>query len=285
MDDTRSSIPTFASRTPMRIAGVDLTVRDLDRTLEFYRDEIGLALIDRDKVSARLGAGNIPFLTLRHRPDAIPDDRRSAGLFHTAFLMPTRADLARFVRHAAKRRTHITGAADHLVSEAIYLDDPEGNGVEVYVDRPPETWTHSDGEIDMTTDPLDLDDLLQMGGDSEFTGAPPGARIGHVHLRVGDVPSAERFYHGLLGFDVTHRWRGAAFMSSGGYHHHLAANTWSSSGAGLRNDAQAGLALLTIEVEPAAFDALTARLNAAGLAGIAEEFRDPWGTRIRAKRA
>lgn len=278
--------PTFANQTPIRIAGVDLTVRDLDRTLAFYRDEIGLALIDRDAAGARLGAGDIPFLTLWHRPDALPDDPRSAGLFHTAFLMPTRADLARFVLHVARRRTPISGVADHLVSEAIYLDDPEGNGVELYFDRPPETWTRRGGEIEITTDPLDLDDLTRAAGDDTvFAGAPAGARIGHVHLRVGDMPAAERFYHDLLGFDVTRRLHGAAFMSSGGYHHHVAANTWRSSGAGPRDEGRAGLALLTIEAEPAAHEALAARLDAAGLGGIEGEVRDPWGTRIRAKRA
>ena len=256
-------------------------MRDLERTLTFYQDEIGLALIDRDTAGARLGVGHLPLLTLWHRPDASPDDPRSAGLFHTAFLMPTRADLARFVLHIARRRTPISGVADHLVSEAIYLDDPEGNGVEVYCDRPPETWTRTGDQIEITTDPLDVEDLVRAAGDdAAYRGAPAGARIGHVHLRVGDVATAERFYHETIGLDVTRRRHGASFMSSGGYHHHIAANVWRSSGAGPREENRAGLALVTIEAEGAAYDALAARLDAAGIAGIGPRLPRPWGTRI-----
>ena len=283
MDATSpSAVPTFASRAPLRIAGVDLAVRDLERTLAFYHDEIGLELIDRDTAGARLGVGSVPFLTLWHRPQASPDDARSAGLFHTAFLMPTRADLARFALHLARRRTAVSGVADHLVSEAIYLDDPEGNGVEVYSDRPAETWRRDGDQIEITTDPLDIEDLVRAAADdTAFSGAPAGARIGHVHLRVGDVATAERFYHDIIGFDVTRRRHGASFMSSGGYHHHIAANIWRSSGAGPREEDRAGLALVTIAADPAAYDAAAARLGTAGIAAADRDIRDPWGTRIK----
>lgn len=288
MDDTGPSPrPTCANMTPLRIGGVGLAVRDLERTLAFYRDAIGLDVIGHDTSGAELGAGGVPFLTLQYRPQARPDDPRGAGLFHTAFLLPTRADLARFVLHLARSRTPVTGTADHLVSEAIYLDDPDGNGVEVYVDRPAETWKRNGTEIEITTDPLDIDDLVAAAGSGgEYSGsegwrAPAGARIGHVHLRVGDVAGAERFYRDLLGFDVTHRYRGASFLSSGGYHHHVAANIWHSTGAGQRDGDRAGLAFVRIDAAPAAFDALAARLEAAGIARPpVGSLRDPWGTRI-----
>jgi len=287
MDEIASSArPTFANRTPLRIGAVELAVRDLDRTLAFYRDEIGLEPIDQGADHARLGAGGAAFLTLHHRPDVRPDDRRSAGLFHTAFLMPTRADLARFLLHIWRRRTPVSGVADHLVSEAIYLDDPEGNGVEVYCDRPPDTWRREGELIVLPTDPLDLDDLAQAAGTGEFGGAPAGLRIGHVHLRVGDAAAAERFYHDILGFDVTWRTRGAAFLSSGGYHHHLAANAWSSRGAGRRDDDRAGLARVAIDAASEAYETVTRRIDEAGLARAQDGgVRDPWGTRLHFTKA
>ena len=274
-----SSEPTFASRTPVRIGAVALAVRDLDRMLAYYRDAIGLDVIARDHGSAVLGAGGVSFLTLEHRPQARPDDGRGAGLFHTAFLMPTRADLARFVLHIASRRVAVTGVADHHVSEAIYLDDPEGNGVEVYADRPAAKWRRDGAKIEITTETLDMNGLIDTArADPRYHKAPAGLRVGHVHLRVGDVAAAERFYDEQLGLDVTWRVPGAAFLSSGGYHHHLAANVWRSAGAGRRDDDRAGLAQLTLEVEPDIYAAMLQRLEAGGL--DRDDLRDPWGTRI-----
>src|ERR1700719_3361456 len=135
-----SASPTFASRAPLHIGAIALKVRDLDRLTGFYRDVLGLAVLTRDKDGAVLGAGGVPFVHLEHRSAAKPDDTREAGLYHTAFLMPTRGDLARWILHVARNRVRLTGASDHAVSEAFYLDDPEGNGIEVYYDRPLETW-------------------------------------------------------------------------------------------------------------------------------------------------
>src|SRR5436309_459558 len=135
-----SALPTFASRTPLHIGAVGLAVRDIDRLTAFYRDVLGLAVLDRRDNTAALGAGGVPLVHLEHRPRAKPDDTREAGLYHTAFLMPTRADLARWILHAARTKVPLTGASDHAVSEAFYLDDPEGNGIEVYSDRPAESW-------------------------------------------------------------------------------------------------------------------------------------------------
>jgi catechol 2,3-dioxygenase len=186
-----SATPTFASRTPLHIGAVALKARDLAALTAFYRDAIGLAVLDHDKEGATLGAGGVPLVHLEHAPNAKPDDPRTAGLYHTAFLVPTRADLARWLLYVAQRHVPLTGASDHFVSEAIYLDDPEGNGVEVYRDRGPDEWEWTGDSLKITTDPLDLDDLVSAAGSETWTGAPDGMRIGHVHLRVGDVEAAE----------------------------------------------------------------------------------------------
>ena len=285
-----SSIPTFANRTPLHIGAVGLKVREIEGVTAFYRDVLGLAVLDRTNERTTLGAGGVPFVHLEHRPDAMPDDPREAGLYHTAFLMPTRGDLARWILHVARRKVALTGASDHAVSEAFYLDDPEGNGVEVYYDRPAETWEWTGSDLKITTDPLDIDSILrEVAPGATYPSAPDGLRIGHVHLRVGDVARAEAFYRDTLGLDVTRRRHGAIFMSSGRYHHHIAANVWHSAAAGERNENRAGLSWLALEAADAtAFDAGKARLAQAGAelaatsAGIATA--DPWGTRLRITR-
>src|SRR6516162_7968554 len=282
-----SAMPTFASRTPLHIGAICLAVRDLEKVTAFYRDALGLSVLDHSKTGTALGAGAVPFVHLEHRPDAKRDDAREAGLYHTAFLMPTRADLARWVRHVARTRVALTGATDHAVSEAFYLDDPEGNGIEVYYDRPRETWEWTGDALKITTDPLDIDDILrEVPSTAAFPGAPDGFRIGHVHLRVGDVARAEAFYRDALGLDVTRRRHGASFMSSGRYHHHIAANVWHSAGAAVRDPDRAGLSLLVLEAADAnTLAEIRARLARGGIpfressAGI--ETSDPWGTRLR----
>jgi catechol 2,3-dioxygenase len=291
MDATNpSATPTFASRTPLHIGAVALKVRDLDRLTAYYRDALGLAVLDRTATGATLGAGGVPFLHLEHAPGAQPDDTRTAGLYHTAFLMPTRGDLARWLLHAAQKRIPLTGASDHAVSEAIYLDDPEGNGVEVYRDRGIDEWVWQDGMVKMTTAALDLDDLVRAAGNEGFAGAPDGLRIGHIHLRVGNVEQAEKFYRDVVGLDVIRRRGGATFMSSGRYHHHVGSNVWHSAGAGKRDDDRAGLAWFAFEAaDPAAFDTVAERLAKAGVPFETTETglvtADPWGTKVRFDRA
>lgn len=283
-----SAQPTFASRAPIHVGGVGLTVRDLGKVAAFYRDVIGLTLIEGNPSKVRLGAGGVGFLELTQHPGIALDDGRSAGLYHTAFLMPTRGDLARWVMHIANNRTPISGASDHGVSEAFYLDDPEGNGVEVYADRPPELWDWRDGMVNMPTVPLDIGKLVAVLGErpEPYRGAPDGLRIGHVHLRVGDLTPAERFYREGVGLDLTRKRHGAAFMSSGHYHHHVAANVWQSDGAGQRDPNRAGLDWFALEVaDPTARDAIAARLREQGASvtpvGNAIEATDPWGTKLR----
>lgn len=289
MDATNPSAnPTAASRAPVHIGAVGMVVRDLDRLTAYYRNLLGLTETGRSADSVTLGVDGIDLLELVHRPDALPDDTREAGLYHTAFLMPTRADLARWILHVAKARVPISGASDHDVSEAIYLDDPEGNGIEVYSDRPSEHWRRDGKVIFQKTDPLDIDAIVREvdPATATYPAAPGGLRVGHIHLRVGDVPQSEAFYCGLLGLEVTRRRAGATFISSGGYHHHVGANVWHSDGAGRRNPKRAGLGWFGIEVNDAAtLDNLKQALAAAGSAiddspgGFATA--DPWGTRIR----
>ncbi len=277
----------FAHRTPLRIGAVSLVVQDLGRMADFYRDVLGLAVIERTDTHAKLGAGGTVLLVLDHRPAAPFERPGSAGLFHTAFLMPTRRDLARWLVHAASNRVRLTGFSDHSVSEAIYLDDPEGNGIEVYADRAPDQWRWEAGAVVMSTEPLDINDLVSLTNIrvNDYAGAPEGLRIGHVHLRVGDLGPAAGFY-AAVGLAPTRQRPGAAFMSSGRYHHHLGLNVWQSRGAGRRETGSTGLGWFSLEAETA--DVLAAqerRLREAGMvlttsaAGI--EAADPWGTAVR----
>jgi len=280
--------PTFANRTPMRVGMVTLRVRDLDLVADYYRDAIGLTVMHRTATGARLGSGGVALLDLERREGATREARNAAGLYHTAFLMPTRKDLARWLVHAAANKIPLTGFADHRVSESVYLDDPEGNGIEVYADRAPELWQWNGGTVTMATDQLDIDDLLKLTDTrtSNYAKAPDNLRIGHMHLRVGDLEQADRFYSGVIGFDPTRKRSGAAFLSSGRYHHHLGINVWQSSGAGQRDDAATGLAWFSLEI--AAEEMLQAqrqRLRQTGAPTIALpdgiETADPWGTKVR----
>jgi len=281
-----SSQVTFANRTPLRIGAVGLKARDLERLTDFYSQAIGLDLIDRDAKTAHLGAGGVTLLELEAAPNATPDDPRTAGLYHTAFLQPTRADLGRWLVHAARNRVALTGASDHAVSEAIYLDDPEGNGIEVYRDRLPDEWRWNGDRIHMTTERLDLDNLAADAGNTAYAGAPQGLRIGHIHLRVGDLAATQKFYCDGVGLNPTAGRHGALFMSSGRYHHHIGSNIWHSAGAGKRDDERAGLAWFSIEAaSETEREAALARLKSANVplnsSTHGAEVRDPYGTRVR----
>lgn len=273
---------------PMRIGSVRLKVRDLDAVSSFYQRVLGLGPIAGGPHRITLGTGNTPLLELEGDPGLSPLDPRQAGLFHTAFLMPSRADLARWVGHVAAARVALQGASDHIVSEAIYLADPEGNGIEVYADRPVSRWHGESGEIRMRTDPLDLQDLLLSAEGTEWSGFPEGGRIGHVHLQVGDTAEADRFYRDVLGFDIAARYPGASFYGSGGYHHQLAGNVWNSRRAGRRPEGMAGLDAVEIVVHDATdLTPIAARAEDAGIESIRSAdgltLRDPWGTAITLK--
>lgn len=263
------SIVPFAATTPVHVSKVGLAARDAETVAEYYRDVIGLADLSRRGGTIVLGAGDQPLLEIAEDKALRPDDTRQAGLFHTAFLLPQRSDLARWARRAMERHVRIDGASDHLVSEAIYLSDPEGNGIEIYADRPREDWPFEGSQVKMATLPLDFKNLIATisNEDAGWNGAPEGSVVGHVHLRVGDPAEAELWWREEMGFDTMARYGGkAVFLSSGGYHHHIGANAWQSASAGLRDPGRAGLAW----VELAAREA--------GHAGVKT---DPWGNEIR----
>ncbi|MDE1566584.1 VOC family protein [Aquabacter sediminis] len=275
-----TSLPIAPGAIPALSMGrVVLTVNDLDLVARFYRNVLGFEALRSDGTVAELGAGGDVLLELRQDRAARRATPREAGLFHTAFLLPERADLARWVKHAAAARAPVVGASDHLVSEAIYLSDPEGNGVEIYADRPPQAWTWDAGTVHMATEPLDVDDLVQAAGSSSWRGAPEGTRVGHVHLKVGALPPAEDFYAGLLGFGITSRYPGGTFYALDHYHHHLATNVWNSRGAGVRAFPSTGLAAFEIALDADRLAAIAAR--AGQEAADTLELTDPWGTAVR----
>jgi catechol 2,3-dioxygenase len=259
------AIPRPTSAAPLEVARVALVVNDLAAVARFYEGALGLERLGSDGGTVRLGAGGRALLELRGDPAAPRAGRREAGLFHTAFLLPSRGALGAWLRHAADLGLPLQGASDHIVSEALYLSDPEGNGIEVYADRPRERWTAPDGTVRMSTDPLDAEGLLAAAA-APWAGAPEGTVVGHVHLQVGDVAEAERFYAGALGLEVMARYPGAAFLATGGYHHHLGVNAWTSRGAGPRRPEATGLAEVVLAAEP----------GAAAPGALA----DPWGTRV-----
>lgn len=211
---------------------VELSVSDLDRTLDYWQREIGLRVLERENGRASLGT-DAELVRFVEQPGALPDTGHT-GLFHVALLVPDRPSLAQWLAHAARDRTPLTGLSDHAVSEAIYLSDPDQHGIEIYADRPRELWEGRVGQL-MTTFPLDVDDLLTELVDpanEPFEGLPDGTVVGHTHLRVANVDDTVAFYRDLLGFDLQAQLGpAAAFLSAGGYHHHVGANTWQSRGA------------------------------------------------------
>ncbi len=267
------------------LGAVSLTVADLPRSLSFYTERLGFRLHARDGGAARLGAGGIDILELVESPRA----RRApgtAGLYHFAVLLPSRAALARSLAHLAETHTPLQGAADHRVSEALYLADPEGNGIEIYRDRPRDEWVWDDGALRMTTDPLDVDALREEGAASPAArrGVPEGTILGHVHLHVAHIAPAERFYRDVLGFDLTTRYGAtASFFSAGGYHHHVACNTWAGVGAPPRPEGALGLREFVVRLPDAdEIERVLVRVRAAGVSVEAPaSVRDPSGNRVR----
>jgi catechol 2,3-dioxygenase len=232
------------------IGQVSLTVRDLDRSLPFYRDVLGFTEARREgQVSFLAPPGGRVLIELHERKDAIARPRRSAGLFHFAILVPSRAALGRSLRRLAGQRWPISGAADHLVSEALYLADPDGLGIEIYRDLPRDSWRFNDGELAMATDPLDLDAIHdEPGAETPWNGLEAGTVMGHVHLHVPHLDTAEAFYCGQIGFEpMVRRYPGALFVAAGGYHHHLGLNTWVGVGAPPPPENAVGLRSFTIE--------------------------------------
>jgi catechol 2,3-dioxygenase len=270
------------------IGKVRLRVADIDALSEFYERVVGLRDVERDGELVRLGPeGGEPLVELVAAPGAPTAPSFSTGLFHLAILVPDRAELARSLRRVASAGWRLTGASDHLVSEALYLRDPEGNGIEIYRDRPRDQWGREGGELRMATLPLDLEAVLgELGdGDEAANGMPAATTIGHVHLQVADIPSAEGFYNGALGLDVTVRsYPGALFLAAGGYHHHLGVNTWQSQGAPPPPDGALGLDRYELVLpSPDERDAAAERLGESGDPVRLDEgvlATDPSGNRV-----
>ncbi len=281
--------PVLAN-APHRVGRVSLVVRDLDRISDFYQSVLGLDRLEQSSARVRLGTRSSVLLELAKDEAARPRGPREAGLFHTAFLLPERRDLGAWLSHARDARVRLTGAADHLVSEAVYLNDPEGNGIEIYVDRPSHIWTGDGGRIVMATDPLDLDSLHKASLETSWSGFPDEGVVGHVHLQVGDLASADAFYRGLLGFEITTDYPGASFYGSGGYHHQLAGNIWNSRGAPVRADRATGLADVEILVAGEILERVRSIRPASQASPVAANgdhlsLRDPWGTSITLRAA
>lgn len=286
---TAARAPEFRLPSTTRLGPVHLQVADLGRSIAYYEQIIGLRTLERSGDAARLAGATDgdALVDLQARPGARPIPRHGRlGLYHFAILLPDRRALGRFVAHLARGGQRLA-AADHAVSEAIYLSDPDGLGIEVYADRPRDTWRFDGGEIHMVSEPLDLDDLVAAGGGAAWDGAPSGTTIGHVHLHVGDLAQGRAFYHGALGFDVTvSSYPGALFLSAGGYHHHLGTNTWAAAATPAAPD-EARL----LEWHVALPDAVSRDRAAASLAAASFEVernaegdvvsRDPWGTQVR----
>jgi len=251
-----------------RLGGVELTVTDLDRALDFYTRVIGLSVRERGERHAALHAGGEDLVTLRAEPGAHPAGRH-AGLYHYALLFPTREELARVARRVAESRTRIDGASDHGTHEAIYLPDPDGNGIELAADRPREQWPDMGGGdlLGAGPAPLDVGSLFACIGDAEPTAlADPGLRMGHIHLHVGDVDAATRFYSDGLGFEVKATLPTAVFVSAGGYHHHVAYNIWRGAGVGPAPADAVGLRhWMLVTASAAERDAVASRLAAQGV--------------------
>lgn len=259
---------------------VALTVNDLDKVGAFYEKAVGLHRLSSDGTVALYGAGNAVLLELRQDKAARRRSPREAGLFHTAFLLPSRQDLARWTRSAAESHLPVIGASDHGVSEAIYLSDPEGNGVEIYADRLPSAWKRQGEMIEMPSDALDIEDLLADADAGHWQGFPGGARIGHVHLQVGAIAPAEQFYSGVLGLGITCRYPGGTFFAAAGYHHHIATNIWNSRGASVRDYPSTGLASLNIHVGQDRLKDIRTRAQAPLTSADRLVVSDPWGTEI-----
>lgn len=267
--ETTMSERPFAATTPTHIGRIGLVARDAPALAAYYRDVVGLSELANTGGHITLGVGSRPLLEIEQSAAVRPDDPRSAGLYHTAFLLPSRADLGRWIRHAIDKRIPVDGASDHLVSEALYLTDPEGNGVEIYADRPADTWSGDGKSVRMGTNQLDVPGVLGSvpAGDAGWTGAPEESLIGHVHLRVGDSRDAEAWWNSEIGFDTVLNYGGqAVFLSSGGYHHHIGANSWQSAGAGPRDKDRTGLQWVEL-------------LSKGPV--VERSFVDPWGTEVR----
>ncbi len=265
-----SGANTLPAAAPLSIGAVGLRVQEAETLARWYETTLGLERIASTADSIHLGAGGRAFLELTETAGLHRARPSAAGLYHTAFLLPARADLAAWVRHAVDTRIPVDGASDHVVSEAIYLTDPEGNGVEIYADRPQGGWEWANGEVRMGGGPIDFENLMTLASAFSLPGysAPAATQIGHVHLQVGQAEEAARWWIETFAFDTVRAGRDAVFLSTGGYHHHIAVNHWNSRGAAPMQTAQTGLAHVTLRAGP-------------GAGRVPPRATDAWGIEVR----
>ncbi|TWI54066.1 VOC family protein [Halalkalibacter nanhaiisediminis] len=270
------------------VSQVDLKVENLERSLTFYKNIIGFQVLEQSENKAVLTAdGKTPLLSIEQPEGVIPKQPRTTGLYHFALLLPTRADLARVLQHFVNISYPLQGASDHLVSEALYLADPDGNGIEIYSDRPADEWNWHNNEVEMTTQGLEVQNLLAEGEGVSWNGLPAGTLMGHIHLHVSEFAKTEEFYLKGLGFEIVCRYGGQAlFISTGGYHHHIGLNTWNGVGAPAPSENSVGLKWFSLVYpnEQSRREAIE-RLQTMG-ASVKEEdgvvlTKDPSGTHIR----
>jgi catechol 2,3-dioxygenase len=265
---------------PLVLGPVRLTVRDLARSLAFYTEWVGLRVLAEEGARADLGVADAPLLQLEQSPELAPP--AGTGLYHAAFLLPSREDLATWWAHFQRSGQRL-GQADHLVSEALYIHDPDGHGIEIYRDRPRAEWTWSEGQVRMASDPLNpqLIDLARP----DWSGLGEQTELGHLHFRVSDLAATEHFYRDLMGFAVVARWPGALFVSLGGYHHHLGLNVWQSLHAPPVQADRLGLVSAGLRLRPDHLAGLLSRLEREGwpLARAGDDLllRDPAGILLR----
>lgn len=235
-------------REPITFVGqVNLKVQNLERSVAFYREVIGFEVIEQTDSSANLTAdGKTVLLSIQQSNNLIPKQGKTTGLYHYALLLPKRSDLAEIVQHFRGIGLRF-GSSDHLVSEALYLSDPDGNGIEIYIDREPSAWDWNNGEVAMAVDPLNFAELLSGGEQQRWKGLPAGTVMGHIHLHVSELVKTEEFYSKGLGFEVVNRYgEQALFISDGKYHHHIGLNTWNGVGAPAPSPNSVGLESFTI---------------------------------------
>ena len=284
--------PGFRLPDETHIEGVRIQVADLDRSIEYYQSVLGMQVLNRTDERADLGvkSDGRALIRLVEKRGARPVSRRGLlGLYHFAVLLPDRPSLGRFVAHLGEIGAY-AGTSDHLVSEAVYLTDPDGLGIEVYADRPRNTWRLADRQLEMATKPLDVPSVMESAVGKKWDGMPGGTTMGHVHFHVGDIDEAARFYHAGLGLDkIVWSYPGALFMSAGGYHHHVAVNTWAAGAPNASDDDARLLDWELVVPDSGAVQAAAASIATAGFEvgheGDVMVASDPWGIRLRLRSA
>ena len=276
----------FHSKPNTYVGHVNIKVQDLDRSLTFYQEVLGFQILEQTDKTVKLTTdGKTSVLSIEQPENVVPKQGKTTGLYHFALLLPKRSDLADIVHHFMNIGIQY-GSSDHLVSEALYLADPDGNGIEIYIDRDPSEWTWSNGEVAMAVDPLNFEDLLSERKQQSWKGLPAGTVMGHIHLHVSELKKTEEFYSKGLGFEVVNRYGNQAlFISTGKYHHQIALNTWAGVGAPTPPENSVGLESFTIVLaDEAARNTIIAQLKSIG-ASVTEEndsfiTYDPSGNRI-----